>query len=74
MKPLISIINTPYQITITDNTFDKNTVVKGLVYIESAHRSYPVLIAANTFTNNAAYFGTIGIYIRAHTESGLSVV
>ena len=64
MRTLISIINTPYTITITDNTFTSNTVAKGLIYIESQHRSNPILIAANTFTTNAAYFGTVGIFIR----------
>ena len=64
MRTLISIINTPYTITITDNTFTTNTVSKGLIYIESQHRSNPILMAANTFTSNAAYYGTVGIFIR----------
>ena len=67
MKTLISIINTPYTIKITDNIFTKNTVVKGLIYIESQHRLNPILISTNTFTSNAAYYGTIGIHIRQHT-------
>ena len=67
MRTLISIINTPYTITITDNIFITNTVAKGLIYIESQHRLTPILISANNFTSNAAYYGTIGIHIRQHT-------
>ena len=64
MRTLISIIKTPYTITITDNTFTTNTVAKGLIYIESQHRLHPILIAANIFNLNAAYYGTVGIFIR----------
>ena len=67
MRTLITIINTPYTIIITDNIFTTNTVSKGLIYIESQHRLTPILISANTFTSNAAYYGTIGIYIRQYT-------
>jgi hypothetical protein len=44
-------------------------VIKGLVYIVSDHRTLPVLIAANTFDTNTAYFDTIGIFIRARAQS-----
>jgi hypothetical protein len=65
---MISIRNTPHQIVIVNNTFYNNSVVKGVIYIESSDRaSLPVLIASNTFTLNSAYFSTVGIYIRAFT-------
>jgi hypothetical protein len=32
---LISIINTPHEIVIAKNTFMNNSVVKGVIYIES---------------------------------------
>ena len=52
-------------ISITYNTFSYNSVVKGLIYIDLGDtRTKPVLIANNVFTGNAAYYGTIGVYIR----------
>lgn len=35
MRNLISIINTQHSIAIVGNTFDKNTVVKGVIYIDT---------------------------------------
>ena len=40
-----------------------------MIYIESKHRTEPIMIYKNTFTNNAAYFGAVAIFIRARTES-----
>mmetsp|Transcript_9850 Transcript_9850/g.9703 ORF Transcript_9850/g.9703 Transcript_9850/m.9703 type:complete len:114 (+) Transcript_9850:2344-2685(+) len=74
MRNILSIRNTPFQITIVDNTFDSNDVVKGVVYLESEHRETAVLIADNTFTYNFAYFSAIGVFIRAFTESGKSSI
>ena len=49
MRNLISIINGSQEIVIVGNTFYNNSVVKGLIYIESPRREYPVLIASNYF-------------------------
>jgi len=56
------------------NTFSYNDVVKGVIYIESEHRSKPVLIAENVFEYNFAYYQASGIFIRAFTETGKSTV
>ena len=62
---------TNHQIVIHNNVFNQNSVVKGLIYIQnSAKRVSPVLVAKNTFTNNGAYFGSVGIFIRQEAESG----
>ena len=66
----MSIINTPHQIVIDLNTFTSNSVVKGIIYIQSAARIEPIIIAENTFTFNAAYFGAVGIYIRQQMAPG----
>ena len=46
-------------------------MVKGVIYIQNSDkRVKSVLIAKNTFTNNGAYFGSVGIFIRQQAESG----
>mmetsp|Transcript_30034 Transcript_30034/g.29288 ORF Transcript_30034/g.29288 Transcript_30034/m.29288 type:complete len:95 (-) Transcript_30034:530-814(-) len=74
MRNLISIVRTPHQIVIAGNTFNNNDVVKGVVYIESEHRSKPVLIANNDFVENFAYFSASAIFIRAFTDTGKSAM
>lgn len=70
---MITIFGTPHAIVIAENTFQSNSAVKGLVYIDSPHRSQPLFIYKNIFTNNIAYFGTVGIFIRARTETVSSI-
>lgn len=70
MRNLISIINTPHIIIIESNNFTSNSVVKGIIYIQSNVRTNPIIIAANTFSSNAAYFDTVGIYIRQKMTVG----
>jgi len=74
MRNVISIRGTSHQITIAGNTFSDNDVVKGVIYLESAYRSQAVIIAANTFTYNFAYFSASAIYIRAFTDTGKSAM
>lgn len=45
-----------------------NTAIKGLIYIDSFHRTTPVLIDSNTFKFNGAYYGASAIFIRAKAE------
>lgn len=72
MRNLISIIGTDYQIVIAENTFNDNSAVKGLIYIDSNHRTKPLFIYKNTFINNIGYFGTVSIFIRGRTNTGIS--
>jgi hypothetical protein len=51
-----------------------NTVIKGVVYLDNAHREMPVLIAKNTFDTNGAFYSTSGIFVRAYTETGKSAI
>ena len=44
--------------------------MKGIIYIQSAARVEPIVIAENTFSYNAAYFGAVGIYIRQQMAPG----
>lgn len=47
-----------------------NTAVKGLIYIDSFHRTVPLLIDDNKFMYNGAYFGASAIFIRARAVVG----
>jgi len=47
MRNIISIRNSAHEISIVNNVFESNDVVKGVLYLESTHRSHPVLIADN---------------------------
>ena len=69
MRNMISIKQTPNPIVIVNNTFYNNSVVKGVIYIESEDRAgIPLLIAGNNFTRNSAYYDAIGIFIRAYSS------
>jgi hypothetical protein len=67
IRSLISIIGHVHTIEIVKNTFDKNSGTKGIIYLDTHHRSAdnPVVIAHNTFTRNAGYLDASVIYIRA---------
>ncbi|CDW84918.1 UNKNOWN [Stylonychia lemnae] len=68
LKHLISIQGHLHGIHIIGNTFSQNTVIKGLINIQTEENlqqgANSILIARNTFTQNAAYFQTVGIHIR----------
>jgi hypothetical protein len=46
---MISIKNTKHPISIVNNTFTNNTIIKGVIYLDNEHRERPILIANNTF-------------------------
>ncbi len=56
------------------NFFTHCTSARGLVYLtlkSDAYKDYPTLIYGNTFENNAGYFGTVAIFIRAFTSNDI---
>jgi len=69
LKHVISITEHEHTIAIMGNTFQGNTAVKGVVYIEleeaQLSNSNPVLFYKNTFAKNAAYFGTSALFVRS---------
>jgi len=70
MKNLISIRGHSYHVTLSGNTFTANSVVRGVVYIETesvaetAMNQPLILISGNTFEQNFAYLGSSAIFIR----------
>jgi hypothetical protein len=70
----VYIKGTDHTIIIQKNTFNLNTAVKGLVYLDLTARTNPVLLAENTFTYNAAFIDASAFYIRAQPTVGVSVL
>ena len=64
IKNLFSIRRHSYAITIINNTFQANSVIKGLIYIDSSFIPSTIEIRGNVFNHNFAYLATSAIYIR----------
>ena len=73
IKNLISIRKNKFSITIAKNTFSKNSVIKGLIYIENLKEFQAadqlVLIYDNTFEKTATFFDTSAIFIRHEADN-----
>ena len=72
LKNLISIRKNAQTVKLLENTFEFNSVVKGLVYIEntyemSANENF-VLVYGNVFNYTATFFETSAIFIRSETN------
>jgi hypothetical protein len=52
-------------IEIVQNTFYKNSAVKGVIYIENLEDMDYVLIHGNTFNYTATFFDASAIFIRS---------
>ena len=69
---LITIVNsqdsTQGIIEIANNTFSDNSVVKGLIYIQSYTRTSPVIILGNEFENTFSYYSAAAIFARIWLE------
>jgi len=71
-KGLITIVNSQYStqgtIEIADNTFSDNSVIKGLIYIQSYARTSPVIIFGNEFEYTFSYYSAATIFARIWLE------
>lgn len=67
IKSVISIINHSFNVDIMGNTFTSNSGTKGIIYLDTNHRSTNrrVLFGGNTFTQNSGYLDGTTVYIRA---------
>ena len=75
IKSLISIRQNQFTIKIIENTFTRNSAIKGLVYIENlkeqtTFKNY-VAIYGNIFDATATFFGTSAIFIRSEANQTL---
>ena len=71
IRSVISVVNHrgAYKIEIVKNTFSKNSGTKGIIYLDTLARTSPVIIAQNTFTQNAGFIDASVVYIRARAPS-----
>lgn len=71
IRSVISVVNHQgaYKIEIVKNVFSKNSGTKGIIYLDTLSRTAPVIIAQNTFTQNAGFIDASVIYIRARATS-----
>lgn len=72
IKNLISIRQNQFTVKIIENTFTRNSDIKGLVYIENlkeltTNKQY-VVIFGNTFNYTATFFGNSAIFIRSEAN------
>ena len=65
VKSLIVIRENVGSIEIIQNTFFKNSAVKGVIYIENLLGMEYVLIHGNTFNYTATFFDASAIFIRS---------
>ncbi|TNV88206.1 hypothetical protein FGO68_gene9945 [Halteria grandinella] len=80
IKNLLSIRNHSNGVMLLNNTFEQNSVVKGLVYIQVTPRvdsqslgfRSQIIIANNTFDTNMAYLDSSAIFIRNYIPSANS--
>jgi hypothetical protein len=75
IKNLISIRQNQFTVKIIENTFTRNSGIKGLVYIENlkeltTNKQY-VVIFGNTFNYTATFFGNSAIFIRGEANQTL---
>ena len=76
IKSVISIVQTTFKVEIAMNTFTGNSGTKGIIYIDSYDRgtTLPVVVAYNTFQQNAGYVDAGVIYVRARGRNGMSIL
>jgi hypothetical protein len=65
VKSLIVVLENVGSIEIVQNTFNKNSAVKGVIYIENLEDMKYVLIHGNTFNYTATFFDASAIFIRS---------
>ena len=74
IKNLFSIRQHSYPVTFEGNSFIANSVIKGLIYIDTVivdtTVSYPYIqISNNYFEQNMGYYGTSAVYIRGNIDN-----
>jgi hypothetical protein len=76
IKNLISIRQNQFTVKIIENIFNKNSGIKGLVYIENLKEfttnSQYIVIYANIFSSTATFFGNSAIFIRGEANETLA--
>lgn len=69
VKNIISVRNHSASIKLVNNTFETNSVVNGVVYLELVNTdSTYALVTNNTFDSNMAYVGTSALIVRSYTS------
>jgi len=73
IKSVVSVTDHHHAFTLIDNTFERNTGTKGVVYLDLFDRTnHPLIISGNTFTSNGGYVDASVLHIRVRAKSTLT--